>query len=77
MAMFGGEVLDDTEDAVRPHESLTWMNLPEGMVRLIADLSPLQERLGCLTDPMSLAGVAVDDDRGPTQLPGRFAPSTF
>ncbi|WP_240795964.1 HNH endonuclease signature motif containing protein [Yimella sp. RIT 621] len=56
MAAFGDEVLDDTEDAVRPHESLTWMNLPEGMVRLIADLSPdhaeiVKHAIGALSAP--------------------------
>ena len=56
IATFGDEVLDDTEDAVRPHESLTWMNLPEGMVRLIADLSPdhaeiVKHAIGALSAP--------------------------
>ncbi|GAB3751068.1 hypothetical protein GCM10027599_09170 [Yimella radicis] len=56
IAMFGDEVLDETEDAVRAHESLTWMNLPEGMVRLIADLSPdhaeiVKHAIGALSAP--------------------------
>lgn len=33
------EMLDDAEDTLQRHETLSWINLPEGMVRLIAELS--------------------------------------
>ncbi len=40
IAAFDAETLDRSEDTARRHESVTWTNLPEGLVRLVADLSP-------------------------------------
>lgn len=40
IAEYNPDDLDKNEDTLRRHESVTWTDLPEGMVRLIADLSP-------------------------------------
>ena len=40
IAEYSPDDLDNNEDTLRRHESVTWTNLPDGMVRLIADLSP-------------------------------------
>ena len=40
LAEYGDEVLDENEDALQKVESLSWSDLPGGMVRFTADLSP-------------------------------------
>ena len=40
LAQYSDEVLDENEDALQKVESLTWSDLPGGMVRFTADLSP-------------------------------------
>ena len=40
LAQYGDDVLDEKEDALQNVESLSWTDLPEGMIRFIADLSP-------------------------------------
>lgn len=40
IAEYKPEELNKSEDTFRKHESVSWSNLPEGMTRLTADLSP-------------------------------------
>ncbi|REF31832.1 HNH endonuclease [Calidifontibacter indicus] len=40
LAQYSEEVLDENEDALQKVESLSWSDLPGGMVRFTADLSP-------------------------------------
>ena len=40
LAQYGDDILDEKEDALQKVETLSWSDLPEGMVRFIADLSP-------------------------------------
>ncbi|WP_170226313.1 hypothetical protein [Rudaeicoccus suwonensis] len=40
IAAFGEHTLSDDEDHHQQVETLTWQELPTGMIRLIADLSP-------------------------------------
>lgn len=70
IAAFGDDQLADDEDHQQQVESLTWRELPTGMVRLIADLSPahaaiVKEALNATSAPRPETGRgAVKDEPG-------------
>ncbi|MBD2759067.1 DUF222 domain-containing protein [Yimella sp. cx-573] len=65
IAEYGEEELDRSEDTQQRYESLSWTDLPDGMVRLIADFSQdhaeqVKHAIGALSAPAPGSGCCED-----------------
>lgn len=65
LAEYGQEVLDEKEDALQRHESLSWTDLPEGMVRFTGDFSAdhaevIKHAIGALSAPSPVSECCED-----------------
>lgn len=65
LAEYGQEVLDEKEDVLQRHESLSWTDLPEGMVRFTGDFSAdhaevIKHAISALSAPAPVSDCCAD-----------------